>query len=120
MKQALTVMAWFLVAIWMVMALMTMFVIVVRALDGDPLGDAVESLGMGMLILTVAVLVLFRLVGRFEGRCARRPSGGDSVDYDEARFLQDFHASLVRMEQRIEALETLLLDRGPRIPSGRP
>ena len=40
---------------------------------------------------------------------SRRKS--DSNDAEEARMIQDIYHGLVKMEQRIEALETLLLDR---------
>ena len=40
---------------------------------------------------------------------SRRKS--DSNDAEEARMIQDIYHGLVKMEQRVESLETLLLDR---------
>ncbi len=38
-------------------------------------------------------------------------SAGKEMGMEEARIMQDLHQGLARMEQRIEALETILLDR---------
>ena len=38
----------------------------------------------------------------------RNPNQGSA---EEARMIQEIHQGLVRMEQRVEALETLLLER---------
>jgi phage shock protein B len=57
------------------------------------------SLLAGLMIVCWTVV---RLVGRGSNR---GPSD------DEARMIQEMHRGFVRMEQRIEALETLLLER---------
>jgi len=36
---------------------------------------------------------------------------GKGLDDDEARIMQEIHQGLERMEKRVEALETLLLDK---------
>ena len=45
-----------------------------------------------------------------------QPSSGGSTatDQDETRLIQDIYQGLLRMEERVEALETLLLDRPER------
>jgi len=38
--------------------------------------------------------------------------GKSTADDEEARVIQEVHQGLTRMEERIEALETILLERG--------
>jgi phage shock protein B len=40
-----------------------------------------------------------------------RSGAGNVGDQDETRLIQDIYQGLLRMEERVEALETLLLDR---------
>jgi phage shock protein B len=59
---------------------------------------------------------LVGVVGVFLLRGTRLASGGArgrvrSGQVDEAQLIQELHQGVVRMEQRIEALETLLLER---------
>lgn len=42
---------------------------------------------------------------------SRGGGGGKALDAEETRLIQDLHRNLARMEDRIESLETLLLDR---------
>lgn len=46
------------------------------------------------------------------GRAGRRGSS-DDLPADEAVLIQEMHRSLTRMDKRIEALETILLERRP-------
>lgn len=57
------------------------------------------SLLAGLLIICWTIV---KLVGKGNNR------GGSA---EEARIIQEIHQGLVRMEQRVEALETLLLER---------
>lgn len=57
------------------------------------------SLLAGLFIICWTIV---KLVGRGNNR------GGSA---EEARIIQEIHQGLVRMEQRVEALETLLLER---------
>jgi phage shock protein B len=36
---------------------------------------------------------------------------GSELDADETRLMQEIHQGLSRMEERVEALETILIDR---------
>lgn len=79
------------------------------------LGMAVVGMIVALLFLPV-VAVLFVLRMRRGSRCTRQES--DAAP-DEATLLRDIHAGLGRMEQRVEALETILLDRTGRPTSSR-
>jgi len=57
------------------------------------------SLLAGLLIICWTIV---KLVGRGNNR---------SGSAEEARIIQEIHQGLVHMEQRVEALETLLLER---------
>jgi phage shock protein B len=55
-------------------------------------------------LLCGTVLVLMRL------RHANRPSAGQETSQDEAMMIQEIYRGLEKMEKRIEALETILMD----------
>lgn len=57
------------------------------------------SLLAGLFIICWTIV---KLVGR---------GGVRNASAEEARLIQEMHQGLVRMEQRVEALETLLLER---------
>jgi phage shock protein B len=61
------------------------------------------------LALIVGVVVIVVVAITRSGSGAR----GGKLREQEARMLQSMHASLSGMEQRLEALETLMLDRKP-------
>jgi len=69
--------------------------------------------GILLAILAVAfVLALKWLIGN------RRKSGSSQEQLNETLMIQEIHAGLSRMEDRIEALETILFDRAAPTPSG--
>ena len=67
------------------------------------------------LICIAPFIMIVALVRIFSG-------GKRNTDVDEAeesRMVQEIHQGLVRMEERISALETILLDRGAEHPRER-
>ena len=60
-----------------------------------------------LLGLTVAALVLFLLVRLLRGGSNAPPSEASN----EAKMIQELYHGLTRMEERVESLETLLLDK---------
>ena len=58
------------------------------------------------------VLALLGLVAVTIVRIIKGPRGkaADQAAQEETRIMQDLHQGLTRMEQRIEALETILLE----------
>jgi phage shock protein B len=58
---------------------------------------------VALLIIGALILVAIRIL---KGGSAH----GDGVNSDEARVIQEIYQGLSRMEERIEALETILLD----------
>ena len=61
-----------------------------------------------LVIAGAIILALKVLVG---GTCRR--NGGDAT---EARIIQEIHGGLTRMEERIESLETILVDQDKEDP----
>ena len=59
------------------------------------------------LAAIVGVIFLVAL-GILKGNSRRRSNGADA---DEARMMQDIYHGLLKMEERVESLETLLMDR---------
>ena len=130
MRSALSFMTWGLVLAWFFTA-MTLFGLTVASGFDTGMSRAVWEGSSGMpvavpmlgalFVLTVLIGSLFRIGARYPSeprtshRAPYRPRHAprQATEADEARFLQEFQASLARMEQRIEALETLLLDRAP-------
>lgn len=64
--------------------------------------------GFVVLVLALLGLVAVAIVRFIKGPRAR---AADANEQEEARMIQDLHQGLTRMEQRIEALETILLDK---------
>lgn len=65
---------------------------------------------IGAIILVVLAI---RLTKRDESRNAR------TLDEDETRLVRELHEGIARLEERVESLETILLDRARR-PRKRP
>ncbi|RJX32718.1 MAG: phage-shock protein [Desulfarculus sp.] len=65
---------------------------------------------LGFVALVLALLggVALAIVRMIKGPRARKQ---DQSSQEEARLIQDLHQGLTRMEQRIEALETILLEK---------
>ncbi len=61
--------------------------------------------------LIIAGLVLLLIVGLLKEKKGASSQTGLQSDQDEARMIQEMYEELQRMDKRIEALETLLLDR---------
>lgn len=69
-----------------------------------------------LLIITIVfvtvfgapVLMLYLIIRAFRGDRSKRSA---KTEADETRLIQEIHHGLARMENRIEALETLLMDR---------
>lgn len=61
-------------------------------------------LGIFVVLGIVVIIMVFRFVGR---RSANRNPANDA---EEIRMMQETYKSLQRMESRIEALETILLE----------
>lgn len=66
------------------------------------------------ILIAVTGVILIAVVRAFRGGAPRQ---GGKAGMDEAKVMQELHAGLLRMEQRVESLETLLLDKVDR-PSG--
>ena len=72
-------------------------------------------IGLGVPELAVVIIVLSGLFGAFLLVIKMAKSGGGDrrqMRTDEARVMQEIFDGLARMEQRVETLETLLLDKG--------
>ena len=60
-------------------------------------------IAMGIIAATIVALA------RGKRGAFRMREGGEQID--ETRLIQELHGGLLRMEKRIEALETILLER---------
>jgi len=66
-----------------------------------------------LIVLVVAVCTvgcLAMILSFIKGRQKSQPTG------NEVQIIQEIHDGLVRMEKRIEAVETIVLDRSSKIP----
>ena len=68
----------------------------------------VSIIGACGLILCLAFAGVI-IIRAFRGGGSSR--GGSVMDADESRIMQELHAGLMRMESRVESLETILMDR---------
>ena len=67
-----------------------------------------------VIIVTVTLLLLpFLLVVALFFKALRKSAAGAQPRWDseETRLVQQIHEDLLRMEKRVEALETLIMDR---------
>jgi phage shock protein B len=73
--------------------------------------DVVQMLTVifgGSIVAIVIIGAIFLLAIRIlKGSSGR---GGEGTSSDEARVIQEIYQGLSRMEERVEALETILLD----------
>jgi len=73
----------------------------------------IGALLVGLVVVGLVVAVLIKLLG------GGPRSSGSASQQDEARIIQELYQGFERMERRIEALETLLLDKDGADPKGR-
>lgn len=67
---------------------------------------AVSGVVAVMLLCTIGCMT-YLIIRAFRGGGSKRSA---KTDADETRLIQEIHHGLVKMEGRIESLETLLLD----------
>jgi phage shock protein B len=61
-------------------------------------------------ILSIAALICGTILAIVRMRSSGLTGGGRRAQSDEARIIQELYQGLSRMEERIEALETILMD----------
>ncbi|MBN2311871.1 MAG: hypothetical protein JXR94_23025 [Candidatus Hydrogenedentes bacterium] len=73
----------------------------------------VFAMGIAELLVLIPIVVIFGAMILAVGALLRgsRRHGGPELRAEETRTIQEIHSGLARMEERVEALETLLLDR---------
>jgi hypothetical protein len=122
MRGALTLLTWFLVVAWIFLALSLLGLTVASTVDHQLANRLWDDYGNMMplsvpfivgLVLIPVLLVGIILCRAGLDRCARarRPVEKSTSRPDEARILEEIHQGLLRMDQRVEALETILLER---------
>jgi phage shock protein B len=67
--------------------------------------------GMMMAVLLAAVVGTVLLILALKAISRDGSPAGREQAAEETRLIQDMHQQLVRMEERVEALETILLER---------
>ena len=74
-------------------------------------GFSVSALAMLFPLVALAIILTFVLVMVKIIRGTASQSTGDKASVaDEAKMIQQIYQGLARMEERVEALETLMLD----------
>ena len=64
-------------------------------------------LGASIVALIIIAGVILLAIQILKGASA---SGGTGINSEEARIIQEIYQGLSRLEERVEALETILLD----------
>lgn len=64
--------------------------------------------GGAILILAIIGSTILMAIKIFKGGVSRK---GQNIQADEAKMIQEIYQGLSRMEERVEALETIILDR---------
>ena len=71
---------------------------------------------VGVLLLSVLVCVALAAWKVLKGRTSK---GYERVESDQSRIMQQLYRGLSRLEERVESLETILLDRAGRTAARR-
>jgi phage shock protein B len=66
---------------------------------------AVSAILIGLPIICVTILCLVRIL---KGGGSKKQQ---ALDAEEARLIQEIHSDMTRLENRIESIETLVLER---------
>lgn len=74
------------------------------------LPEYILTLGIISIVIGLPVLCVFVLKLNKQ-KDERNRSQGSDLDKEETEILNDLHRGLERMEKRIEALETILMDK---------
>jgi phage shock protein B len=74
------------------------------------LPEYILTLGILSIVVGFPVLCVFVLKLNKQ-RNEQNSSQGSDMDKEETEILNDLHRGLVRMEKRIEALETILMEK---------
>jgi phage shock protein B len=69
---------------------------------------ALAALSIPLLAIAMPVILILGLVRIFTGRSVRR---NPQQEAEEARLMQELHHGMARLENRIENLETVVLER---------
>ena len=64
-----------------------------------------------MLCLAIIGSTILMAIKIIRGGVSRK---GQQIQADEAKIIQEIYQGLIKMEQRVEALETIILDRKER------
>ena len=98
------------VSLVIVLATLGLVAVLFAELIGENLFHPSDTVHMTISLLPIMVLggILALIVGAV---IRRRPDGNRAESADEIRLMQDLHRGLTRMEERVENLETLLLER---------
>jgi len=76
----------------------------------DPTPIFIVLIVIGLPTICITLICLAKIV-KGESRTTRVKGKRGRTDTDEAKLIQDIHRGLNRMEERIEALETLMVER---------
>lgn len=66
---------------------------------------------LGVIELLLLISIVVCIVGLAAGATKMARSRPRETDAEEARVMQEIHLGLARMEERLEALETIIMER---------
>ena len=72
------------------------------------MGISIAEMALMIPLIAVGGGILIALIKVLKGGSPE----SRELNAEEARLMQDIHRSMLKMEERVEALETLLLERG--------
>jgi phage shock protein B len=76
--------------------------------------DGMISMMLGALGILLILGVIFIGVVVWAIKAVRGAGAGDTMKSDEAKLMQELYQGLSKLEERVESLETILLDRKER------
>ena len=76
--------------------------------------DGMIGMMLGALGILLILGVIFIAVVVWAIKAVRGAGSGDTMKSDEAKLMQELYQGLSKLEERVESLETILLDRKER------
>ena len=79
-------------------------------MDAGTIAVMIPIVAILCLFGVIGLIIVLKIVGTIFG--SNEP-GSRASNVDEAKLIQDIYHGLLKMEERVDALETLLLEREP-------
>ena len=64
-----------------------------------------------VLPIAIVAIIFGSITSMVKAKAEAKAKGGQGLSEEDARIMQDLHKSLQKMEKRVEALETIIINK---------